>query len=149
VWKSFAFSSPRIGISQIRPSNAAQTPVEIEFSVNTTKILLCLSGFLVVLQWRRLFFCLITCRRLRQLVQFTRMRGCKDVSRGFGTCHSLHKYAYAPQTFGQVICDGLGMDVDADAVVVPRKFMRKLLTFSKINATSEILHMHANTRQAA
>jgi len=39
------------------------------------------------------------------------MRGCKDVSRGFGTCHSLHKYAYAPQTFGQVICD---VDVDAD-----------------------------------
>jgi len=76
------------------------------------------------------------------------MRGCEDVSRGFGTCHGLHKYAYAPQTFGQVVW-GMDVDVDADAVVAPRKFIRKLLTFSKINATSEILHMHANTRQAA
>jgi len=56
--------------------------------------------------------------------------------------HMLHKHLAK-------LYAGMDVDVDADAVVVPRKFMRKLLTFSKINATSEILHMHANTRQAA
>lgn len=132
----FRAANPRI--PAIR---CGSTPLEIEFSVNTTKTVLpSVRLYLVALQWR-LFFCLITCHRLQQLVHSARDAW---LLLRLGTCHGLHKYAYAPQTFAKLFA----LDAEKGCLWCP-KFMRKLLTFSKINATSEILHMHANTRQAA